>query len=109
MTLRKDLTTINSENNFLSLEVAHHKQEAPHSIKISSSKTLIWVEQRIYSKNFLGEKIHFRIFLMAKMTFSEEEATSHNFIKAVSEEDSAEELVIYFNKAVLAEWVEVSQ
>jgi len=43
------------------------------------------------------------------MTSLAEEVVSHNFNKAVSEEDWAEERVAYFNKAVLEEWVEVNQ
>ncbi len=99
----------NMENNFLSLVVVHRQQEVLHSTKISGSKTLIWVELRIYSKNFSEEKIHFQIYFKIMMTSLAEEVVSHNFNKAVSEEDWAEERVAYFNKAVLEEWVEVNQ
>ena len=99
----------NMENNFLSLVVVHRQQEVLHSTKISGSKTLIWVELRIYSKNFSEEKIHFQIYFKIMMTSLAEEVVLHNFNKAVSEEDWAEERVACFNKAVLEEWVEVNQ
>jgi hypothetical protein len=77
----------NMENNFLSLVVVNLQQEVLHLTKISDSKTLIWVELRIYSKNFSEEKIHFQIYFKTMMTSLVEEVVSHNFNKAVSEED----------------------
>ena len=109
VTLRKELIMTNLENNSLSQAVAPHKQEVLLSIKTSSFKILIWVEQKIYSKNFSEEKILFQVCLKIKTTFLEVEVVSHNFNKAVSEEDLAEELGVYFSKVVLVEWVEVNQ